>query len=225
MTERMVIGPGKALKSIIVGTAKTALKAGGHIGHRIRHGSWHPDAKRDIVSFGIDLVMTYAGGKVLQRLAKTRLGTWISKNSSIQIPNSGTTQRLNSGIRSAIKTAGGVAVTKPSSRALSQALEAGGHVRPAASAAHHIVAGGAEAAAPARAVLKRFGIGINNAANGVFLPASRAAPNAEGAAVHSTLHTRPYYQAVNDALGQATTRGEALEALGALRQGLLGGGL
>jgi hypothetical protein len=97
--------------------------------------------------------------------------------------------------------------------------------RPAGSAAHHIVAGGAEAAAPARAVLERFGIGINDAANGVFLPASRAAPNAAGAAVHSTVHTRGYYQAVNEALSQATTRAEALEALGALRQGLLGGGL
>ena len=111
------------------------------------------------------------------------------------------------------------------SRALGQALEAAGHVRPAGSAAHHIVAGGAKAAAPARAALQRFGIGINDAANGVFLPASRAAPNASGAAVHSTLHTRAYYEAVNDALGQAKTRTEALEVLGALRQGLLGGGL
>ena len=113
----------------------------------------------------------------------------------------------------------------PSSRALGQALEAAGHIRPPSSAAHHIVAGGAEAAAPARAVLERFGIGINDAANGVFLPATRAAPNAAGAAVHSTLHTRAYYQAVNESLGQASTRAEALDVLGALRQGLLGGGL
>lgn len=98
-------------------------------------------------------------------------------------------------------------------------------MRPAGSAAHHIVAGGAKAAVPARAALQRFGIGVNDAANGVFLPASRAAPNAAGAAVHSTVHTRAYYQAVNNALGQATTRAEALEVLGALRQGLLGGGL
>ncbi len=74
-------------------------------------------------------------------------------------------------------------------------------MRPAGAATHHIVAGGAEAAAPARAVLQRFGIGINDAVNGVFLPASRAAPNAAGAAVHSTVHTRAYYQAVNEALG------------------------
>jgi RHS repeat-associated protein len=113
----------------------------------------------------------------------------------------------------------------PSGRALGQALEAAGFARPAGSAAHHIVAGGAEAAAPARAALERFGIGIHDAANGVFLPATRDAPNAAGAAVHSTLHTRAYYQAVNDALGQAATRQEAIEVLDSLRQSLLGGGL
>ena len=113
----------------------------------------------------------------------------------------------------------------PSSRALGRALEAAGFERQAGEAAHHIVAGGAEAAAPARAVLERFEIGINDAANGVFLPGTRAAPNAVGAAVHSPLHTPGYYQAVNEALGQATTRQEALEVLQALRQSLLGGGL
>ena len=113
----------------------------------------------------------------------------------------------------------------PSSRALGRALEAAGFERQAGEAAHHIVAGGAEAAAPARAVLERFEIGINDAANGVFLPGTRATPNAVGAAVHSPLHTPGYYQAVNEALGQATTRQEALEVLQALRQSLLGGGL
>jgi ABC-type transporter Mla subunit MlaD len=113
----------------------------------------------------------------------------------------------------------------PSSRALGRALEAAGHVRPPGSAAHHIVAGNAEKAAPARAVLDRFGIDINEAANGVFLPASRTAPNAAGSAVHSTLHADEYYQMVNEALSQATTRQEALQVLDALRQGLLSGGL
>jgi hypothetical protein len=122
----------------------------------------------------------------------------------------------------AVRAARGIA---PSSRALGQALEAAGHVRPASSAAHHIVAGNAPAAARARAVLERFGIGINDAANGVFLPASRAAPNAAGAAVHSTLHTGAYYQTVNQMLLGATTRAEAEAALGAIRQGLLSGGL
>lgn len=97
--------------------------------------------------------------------------------------------------------------------------------RPAGAAAHHIVAGEAAAAAQTRAVLHRFGIGMNEAVSGVFLPASRVSANPLSAAVHSTLHTSAYYQAVNQMLGAATTRAEALEALGAIRQALLGEGL
>lgn len=69
------------------------------------------------------------------------------------------------------------------------------------------------AAAPAREVLKRWGIGINDAANGVFLPATLKSPNPIGAAVHSTLHTEAYYQAVNRALRRVKTRQEALQVL------------
>lgn len=109
-----------------------------------------------------------------------------------------------------------------SSRALGRALVVSGVARGANMAAHHIVAGGAAAAAPARAVLQRFGIGINEAANGVFLP--RAA-NGTAAAVHAGGHSRAYYEAVNAALAQATTRDEVLEALEALRQDLQNGKL
>ena len=132
------------------------------------------------------------------------------------------TEAAGAEIRAATMAAESVA---PSSRALGQALEAAGFARPTEAAAHHIVAGGAEAAAPARAVLERFGISVNDAANGVFLPATRASANAAGAAVHSTVHTRAYYNVVNEALGQATTRQEAIEVLNAIRQGMLDGGL
>ncbi|MEZ4310031.1 MAG: AHH domain-containing protein [Polyangiaceae bacterium] len=64
----------------------------------------------------------------------------------------------------------------PSSRALGRALGAAGHARPPGSAAHHIVAGNAPAAAPARAVLEKFGIGINDAANGAFRSGTRSDP-------------------------------------------------
>jgi RHS repeat-associated protein len=113
----------------------------------------------------------------------------------------------------------------PSSKALAAAMEAAGVTGGAGKAAHHIVAGSAEAAAPARQVLTRFGIGINDAANGVFLPGNLATENAAGAAVHSTIHTSAYYDTVNTMLGAATTRAEALDALGSIRQSLLGGGL
>ncbi len=124
--------------------------------------------------------------------------------------------------------AGAVGVARavtPSSRALGRALEAAGHTRPSGSAAHHIVAGTAPGAARARAVLRGFGIRINDEVNGVFLPASRASPNPTGAAVHSTLHTGAYYHRVNQMLAAATTRAEAEAVLAAIRRSLLSGGL
>ncbi|MCB9654684.1 MAG: AHH domain-containing protein [Deltaproteobacteria bacterium] len=108
---------------------------------------------------------------------------------------------------------------------LGPALEAAGHVRPASSAAHHIVADNAPAAAQTRAILQRFGIGINDAANGVFLPARRAAPSAAGAALHSPAHTNAYDQTVNRMLGAATPRAEAEAALSAVRSALFSEGL
>ncbi|RME58595.1 hypothetical protein D6779_06175, partial [Candidatus Parcubacteria bacterium] len=100
-----------------------------------------------------------------------------------------------------------------SSRALARALERAGHVKPPGSAAHHIVAGGAKRAARARAVLEKFGIHIDDAANGVFLPSN----------VHRRIHTNAYYDAVNEALKQATTKSEALQILRAIGQRLANG--
>ena len=92
--------------------------------------------------------------------------------------------------------------------------EPGERVRASGAAAHHLVAGGAKAAAPARAALEKFGIGINDAANGVFLSGS----------VHSGIHANAYYETVNELLGGAISRQQALDALEAIRQGVLSGG-
>lgn len=113
----------------------------------------------------------------------------------------------------------------PSSRALGKALERAGFARSAGSAAHHIVAGRARIAGPAREVLERFGIGINDAENGVFLPENLNAPNPTGGAVHATLHNGRYYRTVNSMLDQATSREEVLDLLRSIRQSLLSGGL
>ncbi|MBU1866812.1 MAG: AHH domain-containing protein, partial [Actinobacteria bacterium] len=113
----------------------------------------------------------------------------------------------------------------PSSRTLATNLERSGVTRPAASAAHHIVAGNAQAAAPARSVLARFEVNINAVENGVFLPLNRGVPNPAGVAVHSTLHSNAYYQTVNNLMTSASTRTEALDVLAYLRQGLLAGDL
>jgi hypothetical protein len=77
-----------------------------------------------------------------------------------------------------------------SSAALARALIAAGFARPANSSAHHIVAGTAARAAPARAVLNRFQIGVNEAANGVFVSTP----------IHVRMHTNVYYNAVNSAM-------------------------
>jgi RHS repeat-associated protein len=108
-----------------------------------------------------------------------------------------------------------------SSAQLARNMEASGIVRQAGTAAHHIVAGGARAAEPARRVLTRFKVEINAAENGVFLP-DRAASAAPGM-YHRTLHTQRYYEGVNNALRDVRTRQEALEVLGDIRDQLQSG--
>ncbi|MGV8857606.1 AHH domain-containing protein [Rhodoglobus sp.] len=69
-----------------------------------------------------------------------------------------------------------VAISRPSSRVLGANLEAAGTTRPAGTAAHHIMAGLSSNAADARAALQGFGIDINDARNGVFLPGRLMSP-------------------------------------------------
>jgi len=116
-----------------------------------------------------------------------------------------------------------VAQGRASSPALGRALEASGVSRPPGYAAHHIVAGRDDPADFARIVLRRFGIGINDAENGAFLPANRATQVIAGETIHSTLHSNKYYEAVNDALAMATTKQEAIDILARIRQALQAG--
>jgi RHS repeat-associated protein len=112
-----------------------------------------------------------------------------------------------------------------SSRALARALVRAGVVLPPGSAAHHIAASGSRRADEARAVLHDFGIDLDDPANGVFLPANSRSPNPTGAAVHSRLHTHEYYRVVNEMLGRARTREQAIEMLNEIRVRLQSGGL
>ncbi|MCP4567076.1 MAG: hypothetical protein GY841_05810, partial [FCB group bacterium] len=85
----------------------------------------------------------------------------------------------------------------PSSRVLGNNMEAVGMTRPADTAAHHIVAGTDKRAPRAREVLRREGIDINAAANGVFLPrSSRYA--IEPITTHSRVHTNRYYRELEE---------------------------
>jgi hypothetical protein len=116
-----------------------------------------------------------------------------------------------------------VAQGRASSRALGVALEASGVQRPEGYAAHHIAAGADPRAEFARGILKKFGIGINDASNGVFLPADRATQVIAGETIHSTLHTKKYYEAVNDALAKANTRQQVIDILQSIRLALQSG--
>ncbi|MFC7615671.1 AHH domain-containing protein [Actinokineospora soli] len=111
-----------------------------------------------------------------------------------------------------------------SSKALGENLVRAGFSRPAQTAAHHIVAGGDSRAAAARAVLQRFGMSLDDAANGVFLPSNLKSVNPTGAAVHSKIHTDRYYAAVNALLGRAQNRQQVIQSLAHIRQRLLSGG-
>jgi RHS repeat-associated protein len=92
---------------------------------------------------------------------------------------------------------GGFAVYRGSQ--LARAMDEAGHgVVQGAEHAHHIVAQGAKAAAPARAVLARVGIGIHSAENGAAI--------AKGA--HQGLHTAEYYEQINVMIQAAEKKGK-----------------
>ena len=103
------------------------------------------------------------------------------------------------------------ALSTPSSKVLRQNLiDAGVEVPDYPNAAHHIVAGSSPKAAEARAILQKYGVDINDAANGTFLPTVRDV--AEGA-YHPSLHTNTYYDKVNKLLSEATCKEDVLDIL------------
>ena len=91
-------------------------------------------------------------------------------------------------------------------------------IRPANTAAHHIVAWDSAKASGARKLLERFKIGINDAENGVFLPGASRLPGT--GAVHSRVHTNDYFIEVERRLSQASNREEVLSVLTEIRQAL-----
>jgi hypothetical protein len=105
---------------------------------------------------------------------------------------------------------------KSSSSALGRNMERAGMTRPPGTAAHHMVAGrrNLPAVHRSRAILQKFGIGINDAENGVFLPLK----------THYQIHTNAYYEAVEAELKLATTREEVIDVLAGIRYTLMNGG-
>ncbi|NJK32071.1 MAG: hypothetical protein HC927_06435 [Deltaproteobacteria bacterium] len=109
-------------------------------------------------------------------------------------------------------------------RKLGRALVVAGVPRPPNHAAHHIVAHTAERARPAQRTLERLGIGLDDAANGVFLPRNAAGQAASPrAAYHPSLHSYKYYDAVNNALDGVQTKEQAMGILDGIASQLRAG--
>jgi len=103
------------------------------------------------------------------------------------------------------------ALSTPSSKVLRQNLiDAGVEVPDYPNAAHHIVAGSSPKAAEGRAILQKYGVDINDVANGTFLPTVKDV--AEGA-YHPSLHTNAYYDKINKLLSEATCKEDVLDIL------------
>lgn len=102
-------------------------------------------------------------------------------------------------------------ISKPSSKLLKENLILAGKKFPTyPCAAHHIVAGSSRKAVEARSILYRFGIDINDAVNGVFLPTVKNIPNS---AYHRSLHTDSYYRKVTELLTPATSKEDVIDIL------------
>jgi RHS repeat-associated protein len=109
---------------------------------------------------------------------------------------------------------------------LGRALIATGDVRSPSFDAHHIVPENDPRAQDARDVLENFGIDINDADNGVFLPAGNATPNPGGAVPHRPYTmTDDYADYVNSQLANAGSEAEAREVLQFVKSDLLAGNM
>jgi RHS repeat-associated protein len=90
---------------------------------------------------------------------------------------------------------------------LSKNMEEGGITRPANSAAHHIVGDTSKEAAPARAILKKYGIDVDSKENGVFLPNRNNTDGLPGI-LHNGKHPNSYFGKVNQLLQDADAGGK-----------------
>jgi hypothetical protein len=78
----------------------------------------------------------------------------------------------------------------------------------------------------ARDVLDNFGIDINDAANGVFLPAGVSTPNPGGAVAHRPYTmTDEYMSYINSQLAKAQSEPQAREILQFIKSDLLEGNM
>jgi RHS repeat-associated protein len=93
------------------------------------------------------------------------------------------------------------------SKALSNNMTKSGTPRPANSAAHHIVGDTAKLAAPARGVLAKHDIHVDDAINGVFLPNRNNVDSSVPGILHNGKHPNSYFENVNQLIISADKAG------------------
>ena len=111
-----------------------------------------------------------------------------------------------------------------STRKLARNMAKAGLTRPSNTAAHHIVPAAVskfQSAINARRILAKFGVSVENAANGVYLPSKL--DDAVKAAYHPTLHTERYFDEVYNRLASARSADDVLVILNDIRKELLAG--
>ncbi|OPX41863.1 hypothetical protein CLHUN_42620 [Ruminiclostridium hungatei] len=117
----------------------------------------------------------------------------------------------------------------PSEILRAELKDAGVTTPPYANQAHHIVPEGMDIPElnEARAIMESYGVDLNSASNGVFLPNAQNLPHAGSAAVHSGSHTAEYARYVANAIKRAnpTSAADITEVLNRLRKELLNGTL
>ena len=89
-------------------------------------------------------------------------------------------------------------------------------------AAHHVVEGNDPAAVKSRKLLEKYGIDINDAANGIFLPTDSNRSIFKGA-VHKTHHTKEYSEYVYNELKDCKSREEVIKKLTEIKHHLYDG--
>ena len=103
-------------------------------------------------------------------------------------------------------------------------MEAAGDITPDyQNAAHHIVPstdGRYAKAIQCRDILTKYGVDINSANNGVFLP---TVENVSKATYHGALHNAKYYDKVHSLLSQAKSYDEVVDVLSIIKTSLLKG--
>jgi hypothetical protein len=107
------------------------------------------------------------------------------------------------------------------SKLLRKSMESAKRFGPEDTDAHHIVPGAdnrcwaRQYAEAARAILRRWGIAINDEANGVYLPSSSkvTVPTLPNAYPHKKTHTKVYYMNIAEHLAGATGKKDCLEIL------------